>query len=324
MKADVQRHCKKCDKCIARKHPRKQKAPMKPYVTGSAMERLTTDILGPLERTTAGNKYILVVTDCFTKWTESYAIPNIEAKTVAKKIVEEWVCRYGAPTLLHSDQGGQFEARLFQELCKLLGIIKTRTTALRPQSNGQVERFNRTLAAMLSIYADAKPKSWDKHLPFVMGAYRSAKHESTGLTPNQMVLGHQVRLPVHLVTGNPNETVTSRDEYVEELRKYLQLAFEAARKHLQRDSEIRKKRYDVGTKTTKLKEGEPVWLYNPNKNLGKCAKFTPFWKKGWVITKQIDDINYRIQNGPEQTPRVVHVDRLLPYTGDDPPMWWKQ
>jgi hypothetical protein len=114
------------------------------------------------------------------------------------------------------------------------------------------------------------------------------------------------------------------NEYVEELRQNLQLAFESARKHLQRNSEIRKKRYDVGTKTTKLKEGEPVWLYNPNKNLGKCAKFTPFWKKGWVITKQIDDINYRIQNGPEQTPRVVHVDRLLPYTGDDPPMWWKQ
>ena len=168
MRRDVRQYCQACDQCAARKpvlHHRR--APMKSFVVGSPMERVTTDIMGPLDRTVSGNKYILVVTDVFTKWTEAYTLRNIESKTVARKFVEEWVCRYGAPRVLHSDQGRQFESSLFKEMCKLLGIKKTHTTALRPQANGQVERFNRTLGALLAIYTQEDPSKWDRHLPFI-------------------------------------------------------------------------------------------------------------------------------------------------------------
>lgn len=56
----------------------------------------------------------------------------------------EWVCKYGAPLCLHSDQGTNFESAVFQEMCKLLGIEKTWTTPFHPQSDGQVEHFNTT------------------------------------------------------------------------------------------------------------------------------------------------------------------------------------
>ncbi|VDI65756.1 Hypothetical predicted protein [Mytilus galloprovincialis] len=87
---DVRTYINGCDKCAKRKSPQKSKrAPMALVEANGPMERIATDILGELPETESGNKYILVVSDYYTKWTESFAMPNMEAKTVAKIIVEE-------------------------------------------------------------------------------------------------------------------------------------------------------------------------------------------------------------------------------------------
>ena len=244
-----------------------------------------------------------------------HAVSNIEAKTVANKIVVEWICRYGCPSIIHSDQGRQFEGKLFSQLCSLLGIHKTRTTALRPQANGQVERFNKTLGALLAINCDGDPRYWDKHLPFVVAAYRAAVHDSTGVTPNKLMFGHEVMLPLHIITGNPNKRVYDQhaDEYVAELTERLNRAYALARAMLKKASRRRKKYYDVGTKRFTLSVGQPVWLYDPIKNEGLCRKLSSLWKKGWVVTHQLDDVRYRIQERSRGNSRIVHIDRLLPY-----------
>jgi len=149
-----------------------KKAPMQMVRSGYPMERVAIDILGELPLTENGNRYILVVSDYFTKWTDSFPMPNMEARTVAKIIVEEVVARFGVPITIHSDQGRQFEGHLFQEMYKLLQIEKTRTTPYHPQSDGMVERFNRTLATMLSAFVDEHQRNWDEQLPYVMMAYR--------------------------------------------------------------------------------------------------------------------------------------------------------
>ena len=153
------------------------------------MERLAMDILGPLALTPRGNKFVLVVTDYFTKWTESYAIPNQEATTVAEKLVSEFVCRLGVPREIHSDQGSNFESKVMAEVCKLLDIEKTRTTPLHPQSDGQVERYNQTLIEMPRGKLRDGQEDWDLQLQPCMMAYRSSVHESTGKTPNMLMLG---------------------------------------------------------------------------------------------------------------------------------------
>ncbi|GBO01259.1 hypothetical protein AVEN_207576-1 [Araneus ventricosus] len=104
---------------------------------------MALDILGPPPVTTKGNRYVLVLMDYFTKWPE--AIPDQEASTVAEEVVRSWISCYGVPMILHSDQGTNFNSALFTELCKLLGILKTRTTVLHPESDDMVERFNRTI-----------------------------------------------------------------------------------------------------------------------------------------------------------------------------------
>ena len=127
-----------------------------------------------------GNKYIMVVMDYFSIWPEAYAIRNQEATTVATTLIDNWISRFGVPVELHSDQGRNFESNLFQRVTEVLGIRKTRTTPLHPQSDGMVERFNRTMEEHLSKVVAEHQKDWDRHLPLFLLAYRSAVHDTTG------------------------------------------------------------------------------------------------------------------------------------------------
>ena len=132
---------------------------MVPSLAGNPMQGIAADILGPLPTTRTGNKYILVVSNYFTRWTEAYGVNTH---------VDEWICRFGAPETIHTDQGRNFEAVLFSEMCQLLGIHKTRTTPYHPQSDGLVERLNHTLLTMLSIRTHEDQERWDEYLPECM------------------------------------------------------------------------------------------------------------------------------------------------------------
>ncbi|GFX59833.1 retrovirus-related Pol polyprotein from transposon 412 [Trichonephila clavipes] len=81
----------------------------------------------------------------FTKWPEAYPISDQEASTVAEVLVQHWISRFGVPLQLHSDQGRNFDSAVCKRLCEILANDKTRTTALHPQSDGMVDRLNRTI-----------------------------------------------------------------------------------------------------------------------------------------------------------------------------------
>ena len=99
--------------------------------SGFPMERIAIDILGELPQTENGNKYIVVISDYFTKWTEAFPIPNMEACTVAKVLVEEVLCRFGIPQIIHSDQGRQFEKQTSSRKCANCWTLKkTRNHAI--------------------------------------------------------------------------------------------------------------------------------------------------------------------------------------------------
>ena len=107
-------------------------------------------------------------------------MPDQEASTVADCLVQCFISRFGVPSQIHSDQGAQFESNLFQALCRISGIEKTRTTPYHPQSDGLVERFSRTLEDMLSEVVETNHKNWDDCLPLAMMAYSSSIHETSG------------------------------------------------------------------------------------------------------------------------------------------------
>ena len=199
----VKKFCEQCIECQMKKNPKRSpKAPMKTYISGAPNERVQIDILGPLIESHRSNKYITVLTDCFTKWASAYAVPRATAPAVANAVID-WIGQFGVMKILHSDQGRQFESAIIQEICQRFNIHKTRTTNLNPASDGQVERFNRTLIDMLSKYVGQNQRSWDDHLPLVLLAYRSSVHDSTSLSPAMMTYARELDLPVDLIYGSP-------------------------------------------------------------------------------------------------------------------------
>ena len=328
-RAFVRSSCKKCDSCAAKKPPRKTpQAPMKTYNVGAPLERVGIDVMGPLPESERGNKYILVVGNYFTKWMEAYAIPNQETPTIAKVLAEEFICRYGVPRIIQSDQGRNFESHIFTELCKILDIDKSRSSALHPQTNGMVERQNRVIQHVLSMFVSKNQRNWDQHLPYMMMAYRSAVHESLKCSPCEMMLGRNVELPIDFLLGVPPDAENDNPErpataYAQELQERLKLVHDYARQNIKIASETQKKNYDHRCDGRPLFErGEAVWLHNPQRKKGVCPKLSCTWEGPYLVIERLCDVVYKIQKTSKSTPKVVHSNRLKKYWGDNAPASW--
>ena len=209
LRGDVQTYIQSCTTCIARKSPCPRKVPMGHVNVGHRWERVAMDLLDMSVTTSRGNRYVLVMVDCFTRWTEAFPLPDKTAQSVADAFFNQVVCRFGMPSVIHSDQGREFENRIMQELCLLGGAHKTRTTPYHPESDGMVERFNRTLLMMLAMFASKNRDDWDDLLPAVMMAYRSSVHESTGFSPYRLMFGEEFTLPMDI--GLPRDQLDTSE-----------------------------------------------------------------------------------------------------------------
>ena len=295
--SDVEMHCKNCQICAERNGPsRKRRGMMVLDQPGYPMERVAMDISGPLPKTPDGNRYILVVVDYFTKWPEAYAIPNQEARIIAQQLVDEWICRYGVMQRLHTDQGRNFESAVFKEIIDILGIKKTRTTPYHPQSDGLVERMNRTLKDILSKLVNERQDDWDRCLPQALLAYRSTVQTSTRFSPHFLMFGRETRIPVDLMTPEPPqaEVPLTTSEYAEKLRKRFERTYAKA-------------------KDTTYNVGDRVWLYVPFVKKRKNLKLSRPWRGPYTIVKKISDVVYRIEQNANKRNSVKNIETLYLY-----------
>lgn len=317
MRKDTELFCQSCEICASRTGPRRHaRAKMKQYLVGAPLERVGIDIMGPFPRSDVDNKYILVIVDYFTKWITAVPLPNQEAETVATSVLNSFLAIFGVPKQIHTDQGTNFQSALFCEMCSLLGIDKTRATAFHPQSDGLVERGNRTIQNMLAKFVSENHRDWDKFLSLVTLAYNSSVQESTGYSPSLLMFGREVNLPLDLVLGNPNQReCPGISSYVSELQSKVETVHEMARKRLKFSSDIQKRKYDVKAFASTYQPGDKVWLYTPTVRPGLSRKLTRFWTGPYVILERINDVVYRVQRNPRCKEKYVHHDRLKPFRG---------
>ena len=309
---DVHEWCRSCAVCASRKSPApKTRAPLTSINTGYPLQTVAMDILGPFPESRAGNTHILVVADYFTRWMEAYPIPNQEATTVAKKLTEEFFFRFSPPEQLHSDQGRNFESEVIAEICKLLGVVKTRTTPYHPQSDGLVERFNRTLLNMLATAAAEHPFDWENHLHRLSLVYNTSVHPTTGHTPFYLMYGRQVRMPIDIMYGTPTPQSSTIPEYVSDLRRGLEAAYNRVREQMGHKQDRQKELYDRRVHGKPFELGDLVWLHCPAVPRGKPKKLHRPWTGPFRVVRRLSTATYRIENVRARRQRlVVHFDRL--------------
>jgi transposase InsO family protein/predicted aspartyl protease len=309
-RSDVRRYVNKCHVCITRKGPHQRvRLPERKFLTTEAFERIAMDICGPFPETPRKNKYMLVITDYFSKWVEAVAIPNQEAVTVVEALIREVISKFGVPATIFSDQGAQFTSRVMHLLCDRLHIKKIRTSPYRPSSNGQCERSNRSLLDALSKIVE-KESDWDLVLPLTCMFYRASCHRATGVSPAQLVLGREIKLPVDLVYPTGHVERISVPDYLEKLEQRLEVAAEFARKHLELDWESRQRNTKFWRNYTPIDLSRKVYVFRPVVPKGKSFKMARNWWGPFVVTEMINTHLYRVNMGGRNGITVVHRAHL--------------
>ena len=329
LREDIASYIRKCDICAVDKKPMKTpRAPLGSLRAGAPGDCLATDYLGPLPVTERGNRYILLLTDHFTKYVEIIAVPYMTAEVCAAKILNEYVSRWGCPLSIHSDQGRTYESKVFKEMCRMLEVRKTRTSVRNPKGNGQSERFNRTLIKMIKAYLCGEQKNWDLHLGCLAGAYRASPHESTKLTPNLLTLGREVRLPAELIFGSveayQGDEIISYGDYVDTLRSRIQHAHEVAREHLGAAAKRSKEIYDTKVAVNRYNIGDLVWCLDESRKVGVTPKLEHVYDGPFLVVKKYSEWDFLLQVDRTGKETGVSHDKLKPYEGDKPPPWVKR
>nr|VZI23857.1 unnamed protein product [Spirometra erinaceieuropaei] len=176
------------------------------------------DVLGPLPPSN-GYTHLLTCVDRYTRWPEAIPLPNVQAETIVKAFVSGWVAIFGAPSMITTDPGTQFESTRLQTLLKFLGCTCIRTTAYHPAANGIVERFHRQLKTALRAAED--PENWSDNVPVALLGIRAALKSDLDCSAAELVFGTTLRLPGEMATPTSRGAEETPENFVRRLRQFM-------------------------------------------------------------------------------------------------------
>ena len=310
MFADVQFWCLSCTHCQMKKSPKqRQTAPVLPIPVEGAFDRVAVDCLGPFPVSNSGNRYIVVFSDCLTRYPEAFAVPSIDAPTIADLLVNEILPRHGAPRTLFSDRGSNFLSSLVREVCFLMDTKKTYTTSYHPQCDGLVERFNGTLAQSLSHYVSSSQK--DRYLNPVLFGFRISPSEVTGESPFFLLYGRQPRLPMDVSMLPPRDISASIADHRARVVENIEIAQRIAKENIQRAQQRMKDYHDLHAVPVRFQVGDSVWVYTPRNRKGLSKKLAHNWHGPYRIVQFLSPVHCILRAlDNRRVSTTVHVSRL--------------
>ena len=288
---DMRAHRLQCAECQKAAKRNRNKAPLNPLpAIDEPFHRIATDLVGPLRRTSRGNRYILTVMDYATRYPEAIPLRRINAETVAEALCGVFT-RFGIPAEILSDQGSQFTSSLMHRVLQLLDVRHIKTSPYHPETDGMIERFHATMKAML-LRKDSPSGEWDRLLPYVCFAYRSAAHAVTGHSPFALMFGREVQGPLTLLRrqllGETPKDLPVCD-FVDSLKSKLRAAWEHAS-----DLEIMAKQkskvyHDAKAKQRSFAPGDMVLVFEPGPH-----KLDAQWMGPYKVLKKVTNVTYLI------------------------------
>ena len=313
MDMDIMDHLQKCHQCQVRRtdHPAPPTllSPL-PQCT-EPNQRIHADLFGPLKTSENSKKYILCITDAFTKYVELVALPDKEALTVTSAIFSKWICRYGLPLELITDQGKEFANKMSAELYELLKMKHQTTSARHPQCNAAAEVCNKTIAKYLNSFVDASTLDWELYLPPLMFSYNTSYHRSVKNSPYFLTFGIDPRLPSFPAPDlnrvfygeSPASDMHHRLHFARNLA--IENNLDATAKYKQsHDERAKAEKHSFQTRQLVLLEN-----YN---FLGKNTKLAPKWSGPHTIIALKGDHNVELLTIHNKK-MIVNVARIKPY-----------
>ena len=309
---DTEMYCKSCRVCQKSSKRGVKPAPLVPLpVISEPFSRVAMDIVGPLPRSQAGNRYILVVCDYATRYPEAIPLRTIDAEHIAEELIKLFA-RVGVPKEILTDQGSNFMSQLLAELYRLLGVKAIRTSPYHPQTDGLVERFNQTLKGMLRKTAHDGGKYWDKQIPYLLFAYREVPQSSTGFSPFELLYGRDVRGPLDILretweaSPKSEETVVSHVLETHAQQRLKEMA-DIVEENLVIRQGAQKQWYDKRARLREFKSGDPVLVLLPT----TTDKLTAQWQGPYQVLERKGKVTYSVDmHDKRKRTRVFHVNML--------------
>lgn len=302
MKRDIQDFIGNCRTCQTMKLVRKKtRQPMILTDTpGKAFDKVALDIVGPFKITPRGNVYILTMQDLLTKYSVYAPLPDARAETIANAFINNFICHFGCPKSILTDQGSNLTGLLMKSIAKKFRIQQLRTTAYHPQSNGSLERSHMVLIEYLKCFVTNEER-WDDLIERARFSYNTSAHEGTGYTPHELIFGHTARIPSGFTREEESETYHSHLLNLFEKISDLQVA---AKSNLIKAKERSKGYYDKRMNPVTFRVDDNVFLINNKKR----HKFDREYLGPYKIIEVLNNENVKIKIG--QTTRTVHVNLL--------------
>ncbi|XP_078504379.1 uncharacterized protein LOC144762951 [Lissotriton helveticus] len=314
---DAESFCRQCDICQRMNMVRPPAVPLQPLpVIGKPFERVGMDLIGPLPRTKKGFQHILVVVDYATRFPEAFPLSVANSKQVGDKMIELF-SRVGFPKEILTDQGTPFVSKLMREICSTLHIHQIRTSVYHPQTDGLVERYNRTIKSTLRKMMEVSGSDWDKMLPLALYAIRIQKQSSLGVSAFELLYGRQPRSLLEMTrdawVNEQNEEVTATLDYATALKSNLGKVRELAMGHLLVSQTSQKRAYDRGKKWRQLQVGDWALVLLPSSS----HKFKAEWMGPYKVVEVIGRTSYRLQVAPSKL-QSYHINLLKKWLGPPP------
>jgi transposase InsO family protein len=288
-------------------------------------QRIAIDVLSGFNKSKSGNTLLLVVMDEYTKWPEVIPLKDQKSETIAEALVQHVFYRHGLPLVIHSDRGKNLGLSAIQaNVCDLLGIARSFSSPYHPEGNGMVERFNRFLVAGLYCLMNREQDDWDRQIPALLFAYRTAIHATTGETPFFLNYGRDAVQPGDVLMRELKFGTLSQKQYAKSLmeqqskiQSQIHDMINLERAKMKERSDRDKKKKDV-----EFKVGDPddedlltadlVSIYYQEPHVvGNSTKFRSTWSLPFRVIRRISDVNYEVQSLRDaNVKKIVHVSRM--------------